>query len=33
MVRGAKRSLPETLSARQRHALDLVAHGVVARYA
>jgi geranylgeranyl pyrophosphate synthase len=33
VVRGAKRALPETLSARQRHALDLVANGVVARYA
>jgi geranylgeranyl pyrophosphate synthase len=33
MVQEAKAELPERLSARQRHALELVANGVVARYA
>jgi geranylgeranyl pyrophosphate synthase len=33
MVNEAKAGLPEGLSARQRHALELVATGVVARYA
>jgi geranylgeranyl pyrophosphate synthase len=33
MVQEAKRALPDGLSARQRHALELVANGVVARYA
>jgi geranylgeranyl pyrophosphate synthase len=33
MVGDAKEGLPAGLSARQRHALDLVANGVVARYA
>jgi geranylgeranyl pyrophosphate synthase len=33
MVQEAKGALPERLSARQRHALELVANGVVARYA
>jgi hypothetical protein len=33
MVNEAKAGLPDGLSARQRHALELVATGVVARYA
>jgi geranylgeranyl pyrophosphate synthase len=33
MVREAKAELPKDLSVRQRHALELVANGVVARYA
>jgi geranylgeranyl pyrophosphate synthase len=33
MVDEAKTELPDDLSARQRHALELVANGVVARYA
>ena len=33
MVDEAKAGLPDGLSARQRHALELVADGVVARYA
>jgi geranylgeranyl pyrophosphate synthase len=33
MVDEAKSELPDDLSARQRHALELVANGVVARYA